>query len=223
MGLELRLAGLDFVGGVTDLILAELGRRSRESERLSIAGPNGVSLVGEAGLLRSPGFGLPMVGPASALVLCAFARAMFSIQLGCAFEGETFGESGFASALSIQLDLLGLQRFDGLPIGDVRPPSWSAVVLYVDATDLLRLWWRDGGPGLLLPPSCGRVARSGKLLLLEVGLEPGSWLLSRLSVLIGSSFGMLYELWSPPRPLRMLPLDSGLLRLVIGCALQRLL
>jgi hypothetical protein len=55
---------------------------------------------------------------------------MFSIQLGCAgLEGDALGESGLASALSIQLDLFGLNRFDGLPNGDLRPPSWSAEVL----------------------------------------------------------------------------------------------
>lgn len=49
---------------------------------------------------------------------------MFSIQLGCVdLVGDGFGESGFESALSIQEDLLGLHRFEGLPMGDVRPPS----------------------------------------------------------------------------------------------------
>lgn len=225
VGLELRLAGFVFVGGVTDLGLPALGRKSRESERLSKAGPKGVSFVGDPGRLLSLGLGLPMVGTASTLVLCAFARAIFSIQLGCdGFVGEIFGESGFARALSIQLDLFGLQRFDGLPIGDVSPPSRSAFVLYVDATDLLRLWWRDGMPGLLLLlPSCGRVARLARLLLLELGREFGSWLLSRLLVLMGSSLGMLYELWSPLMPLRVPLAEPGRLKPVIGCALQRLL
>jgi hypothetical protein len=129
-GLELRLLGLAFAGGVTDLILPASGRMSLESERLSKAGPNGVSLVGDEGLLRSLGFGLPKVGTTSVLVLCAFARAMFSIQLGCAGrEAASLGESGLARALSIQLDLFGLKRFEGLPKGDLIPPSSSALVL----------------------------------------------------------------------------------------------
>lgn len=129
-GLELRLLGLVFVGGVSDLMLPASGRMSRESERLSRAGPNGVSFVGDEGLLRSLGLGLPRVGTTSVLALCAFAFAMFSIQLGCAGrEAASLGESGLARALSIQLDLLGLKRFEGLPRGDLSPPSWSALVL----------------------------------------------------------------------------------------------
>jgi hypothetical protein len=96
---------------------------SRESERLSRAGPNGVSFVGDEGLLRSLGFGLPRVGTISVLALCAFAFAMFSIQLGCGREAVSFGESGLARALSIQLDLFGLNRFEGDPNGDLSPPS----------------------------------------------------------------------------------------------------
>jgi hypothetical protein len=194
VGLELRLLGFAFVGGVIDLVLPGLAsvRMSRESDLLSIAGPNGVSLVGDPGRLLSLGFGLPRVGTISALVLFAFARAMFSIQLGCAgLEGEAFGESGLANALSIQLDLFGLNRFEGLPKGDLRPPSWSAVVLYVDATDLLLLWLREGNVCLNDPSSCGRVTRVVRLLLLELGLEFGSWLLSRPLASIGSNFGML--------------------------------
>lgn len=132
VGLELRLEGLALVGGVTDLILPPpfSGRISRESERLSKAGPKGVSFVGELGLLRSIGFGLPSVDTTSALVLLAFARAIFSIQLGCVdFAGVNLGESGLARALSIQLDLFGLNRLEGLPRGDFRPPSMSALVL----------------------------------------------------------------------------------------------
>jgi hypothetical protein len=118
------------MGGVSDLVLPASGRMSLESERLSSAGPKGVSLVGEEGLLRSLGLGLPMVGTTSVLPLCAFARAMFSIQLGCAGrEAATLGESGFARALSIQLDLFGLNRFEGLPKGDFSPLSRSADVL----------------------------------------------------------------------------------------------
>jgi hypothetical protein len=129
-GLEVRLLGLAFVGGVTDLILPASGRMSLESERLSKAGPNGVSFVGDDGLLRSLGLGLPSVGTTSVLVLCAFARAMFSIQLGCAGrDAASLGESGLARALSIQLDLFGLNRLEGLPKGDFIPPSSSALVL----------------------------------------------------------------------------------------------
>lgn len=51
VGLELRPNGLAFVGGVTDRVLPVSGRISLESERLSKAGPNGVSLVGDEGLL----------------------------------------------------------------------------------------------------------------------------------------------------------------------------
>lgn len=129
VGLELRLKGFAFVGGVTDRVLPP-PTSARESDRLSRAGPKGVSLVGELGLLRSFGLGLPSVGTTSALVLLAFARAIFSIQLGCVdFAGVNLGESGLARALSIQLDLFGLNRLDGLPRGDLRPPSMSALVL----------------------------------------------------------------------------------------------
>lgn len=69
VGLELRLAGFAFVGGVMDLVLPVSARRSLDSGRFSSAGPNGVSFVGEEGLLRSLGFGLSTPGPASALVL----------------------------------------------------------------------------------------------------------------------------------------------------------
>jgi hypothetical protein len=122
-GLEPRLLGLAFAGGVSNLKLPTSGRMSRESERLSRAGPNGVSFVGDEGLLRSLGLGLPRVGTISVLALCAFAFAMFSIQLGCGREAVSFGESGLARALSIQLDLFGLNRFEGDPNGDLRPPS----------------------------------------------------------------------------------------------------
>jgi hypothetical protein len=124
-GLELRLLGLAFVGGVSDLMLPASGRMSRESDRLSRAGPKGVSFVGDDGLLRSLGLGLPRLGTTSVLALCAFARAMFSIQLGCAgLEAASLGDSGLvARALSIQLDLLGLNRFEGLPNGDLSAPS----------------------------------------------------------------------------------------------------
>ena len=131
-GLELRPLGLTIVCGGSDLMPPASGRMSRESERLRRAGPNGVSFVGDEGLLRSSGFGLPRVGTTSVLDLCAFARAIFSIQLGCAGRGAAgLGESGFASALSIHdlLDLFGLNRFEGLPSGDLSPPSSSALVL----------------------------------------------------------------------------------------------
>lgn len=68
-GLELRLLGLAFVGGVSDRKAPASGRMSRESERLSRAGPNGVSFVGDDGLLRSLGLGLPRVGTISVLAL----------------------------------------------------------------------------------------------------------------------------------------------------------
>lgn len=68
-------------------------------------------------------------------------------------------------------------------------------------------------PGLAVLLSCACVARSGRLLLLEVGLEAGlecaSWLLSRL-VSMGSSLGMLYDPCSPLRPLRALAVESCL-------------
>lgn len=225
VGLELRLLGFAFVGGVIDLVLARFTsvRMSRESDLLSRAGPNGVSFVGDAGRLLSFGFGLPRVGTISTLVLFAFARAMFSIQLGCAgLEGDAFGESGLANALSIQLDLFGLNRLDGLPRGDLRAPSWSAVVLYVDATDLLLLWLREGSVCLNDPSSCGRVTRVVRLLLLELGLEFGPWLFSLPLVSTGSSFGMLKDPWRPLSPLRVLAEESCLWSPPSGCALQRL-
>jgi hypothetical protein len=212
VGLELRLIGFAFVGGVIDLVLVRLGsvRKSRESDLLSMAGPNGVSFVGDAGRLLSLGFGLPRVGA-------------FSIQLGCAgLEGVAFGESGLANALSIQLDLFGLNRFDGLPKGDLRPPSRSAEVLYVEWTDLLLLWLREGNGCRTGASSCGRVTKVVRLLLLELGLEVGSWLLSRPLASIGSSLGMLYDPWRPLSPLRALAEESCLCSPPSGCALQRL-
>jgi len=144
VGLLDKLGGLLLVGGVTDLALLAGGPRSRESDRLSSAGPKGVLLVGDRGrpASGSADTGVPTSGVESPLLLCAFARAMFSIQLGWdVFVGDAgLGESGFASALSIQLDLFGLQRFEGLVGGEVAP-SWSALfVMYVEATDLLLLW-----------------------------------------------------------------------------------
>lgn len=64
--------------------------------------------------------------------------------------------------------------------------------------------------------SCGRDANAVKLLLLELGLELGSWLLSRLSSSTGSSFGMLYDPWSPPNPLRALAVEPCLLNPPVG-------
>lgn len=227
VGLELRPIGFAFVGGVIDRVLARLGsvRISRESDLLSMAGPNGVSFVGDAGRLLSLGFGLPRGGAMSTctLFLFAFARAIFSIQLGCAgLEGDALGESGLANALSIQLDLFGLNRFDGLPKGDLRPPSWSAEVLYVEWTDLLLLWLREGNVCLNDASSCVRVTKVVRLLLLELGLEFGSWLLSRPLASTGSSFGMLYDPWRPLSPLRALAEESCLCSPPSGCALQRL-
>lgn len=198
-----RLGGLLFVGGVIDLVLLEAGARSRESDRLSRAGPKGVLFVGDRGRpgSGSADTGVPTRGVESALPLCAFARAMFSIQLGCEFfVGDAgLGESGLASALSIQLDLFGLQRFDGLVGGEVAPSCSVLFVMYVEATDLLLLWWCDR-LGLAKPPSvrCDPCrARSGKLLLLEVGRDDGSLLPSLLPAPMGSSFGMLYEPCNP--------------------------
>lgn len=112
-------------GGVEDL---GIGARSRESERLSIPCPNGVVLVGELDLdLGVPGsdsLGVPIRGVESPLARSALALAMLAIQLGCVFFAALgFGESGLVSALSIQLDLVGLKRFEGLLGGDVAPSS----------------------------------------------------------------------------------------------------
>lgn len=67
------------------------------------------------------------------------------IHAGCC-DGAcwSFGDSGFLfSAFSNQLDLVGLQRFDGLG-GDVSSAcDWLS--LNVDATDLLRLWRGSAG------------------------------------------------------------------------------
>ena len=80
-----------------------------------------------------------MRGVDSALPRCAFAFARFSIQLGCALiEDVGLGDSGFVRALSIQLDLVGLKRLEGLAGGDVALSS-GVLTVYADATDLLRL------------------------------------------------------------------------------------
>lgn len=57
-------------------------------------------------------------GDESSLARLALAFARSAIQLGCAFfDGAGFGDSGFESDDSSQLDLLGLKRFEGL-LGD---------------------------------------------------------------------------------------------------------
>jgi len=61
------------------------------------------------------------------------------------------------------------------------------------------------------------------LLLLDVGREAGSSLPSLLLLPTGSSLGILYELGSPPRPLRALAVEFCRLRLAPGWALHRLL
>ena len=150
--------------------------------------------MGEPGLELSPSsfLGVPGRGVESALARSAFALAMFAIQLGCAFFAALgLGDSGRVSALSIQLDFVGLKRFEGLPGGEVAPSSPAA--LCEEKTDLLRPC-RDI-VGLVkvsyFSPPCVMV-RFVRLLLLEVGREDGSWLDSPLPG-VGSSFGMLYD------------------------------
>jgi hypothetical protein len=92
----------------------------------TLAGPNGVLLVGDRGrpVLSASSFctGVPVLGVRSTLSRCALARARSSIQLGALFfEGASLGLSGLANALSIQDVFVGLQRFDGLLGGEVAP------------------------------------------------------------------------------------------------------
>jgi hypothetical protein len=98
-------------------------------------------LVGDEGRESSSGsLGVPLLGVDSALARPAFAFARFAIQLGCAFVAELgLGDSARVSALSIQLDFVGLKRFEGLLGGDVADSSAFTVYDVRDATDLLRL------------------------------------------------------------------------------------
>ena len=116
---------------------------SLDSDLRSILCPNGVVFVDEDGLELSSGkVGVPILGVDSALALSAFAFAMLAIQLGWAFFADAdvgFGDSGRVSALSIQLDFVGLKRFDGLLGGEAASSSALTVYDVKDATDLLRL------------------------------------------------------------------------------------
>ena len=100
-----------------------------------------------------------------------------------------FGDSGFFSALSSQLDLVGLHRFDGLG-GDVSSSGSSCgffVGLNVEATDLLRLWYGRAG----LTNSCSSLSTASfvmvRLLELDPGRDEGSMELSLLRVLVRAS------------------------------------
>jgi hypothetical protein len=115
------------------------------------------SLLGDSDLRRLVGFSftsligedLPDVGsrgglwnglplPISTLPRCCLMRLISDIQAGWAGGGcFNLGDSGLFNALSNQLDLLGLHRFDGLG-GDVSS-GCSLGSLNVEATDLLRL------------------------------------------------------------------------------------
>lgn len=105
-----------------------------DSERFSMPCPN-IAFVGEDDLKPPSSSSFDGVSP---LTRCAFAFAMFVIQSGWLLRaGVGLGESGFVIELSSQLDFVGLQRLDGLEGGEMWPSS--AVVLYVEATDLLLL------------------------------------------------------------------------------------
>jgi hypothetical protein len=76
--------------------------------------------------------------PRSTLLRCCLMRLISAIHAGCAGGGcLSFGESGLLSALSNQLDLVGLHRFEGEG-GDVSSCG-SSFAWNDDATDLLRL------------------------------------------------------------------------------------
>jgi len=188
--------GVLIKGGV---LLLTPAAKLLELADLSRLGPNGALALftGEAG--RDPcspaGLGVPVRGVDSALARSAFALAIFTIQPGCAFRAVLgLGDSGFVKALSIQLDFVGLKRLVGLLGGDAAAGS-SAVVPYVEATDLLRLWCGNAGLTNTSSPSLCCV-RAVRLLLLEVGRDAGS-LLASLLLGVGSSLGMLRDPWRP--------------------------
>lgn len=108
-----------------------------------VAGLSCRSLMGEV-LPEPNGSAADAFLPRSTLLRCCLMRLISAIHAGCAGGGcLSLGESGLLSALSNQLDFVGLHRFEGLG-GDVSSCSCSRS-LYVEWTDLLRAWCGSAG------------------------------------------------------------------------------
>lgn len=108
----------------------------------NVGGENNVLGSGEAGLLIGAS-GVNFGGfSIDALMRCCFAFARSAIHEGCDGGGAAFGFSSFCEIFdSSQLDLVGLQRLEGLG-GDVRSPISSSPVSEIvrsDAIDFERL------------------------------------------------------------------------------------
>jgi hypothetical protein len=112
-----------------------------DSGRRRLTGLSCMSLIGDVRPeLDNSAKGLPL--PKSTLLRCCLMRLISAIHAGWA-GGACFGlgDSGLLSALSNQLDFVGLHRFEGLG-GDVSSCDASfslKVALKVDATDLALL------------------------------------------------------------------------------------
>jgi hypothetical protein len=129
-------------------------------------------------------------GVMSTLARFALAFARLVIQLGWEFfNGAGFvGESGLVRADSIQLDLLGLQRFDGLLPGDRMTPS--SFMLNVDATDLLRVCrWIERALESLAGLAVVVVVSSGSSSIVLLAL-PNTSLAVNAELCVGKSFGV---------------------------------
>lgn len=143
-----------------------------------LTGLNCTSLIGddlpEAVEKSAGGLCNGLTLPKSTLPRCCFIRLSSLIHAGCCGGACCgFGDSGLFSALSNQLDFVGLQRLEGLG-GDVSScGGWPS--LKVDAIDLLRLW--RGIAGLTNSGFCGLSAASLVVLAgpaLELGRDEGS-------------------------------------------------
>jgi len=112
------------------------------------------SFLGDSGLRRPTGFNcMSFIGdvrpdpvgspnelplPRSTLLRCCLMRLISAIHAGCA-GADCFGlgDSGLLSALSSQVDFVGLHRFEGL--GGEKSSCSASLSLKVDATDLALL------------------------------------------------------------------------------------
>jgi hypothetical protein len=196
------------------------------------------SFVFDGRLTVAEGSGEPAGGllsaaarPRSTLLRCCLILLISAIQAGCWGGGSLgFGESGLLSALSSQLDLVGLHRFEGLGGGEFSVDLLSSPNVVVEAavTDFPRVCC--GSAGFTNSPLELSVNSFVMVILLELdpGREFGSIELPRLKLLgLESNLGMLTEPGKPPKlaptPLRLLAVELCLLRPGAACALHLLL
>ena len=230
------ITGFDFGGGVA--VSAGLGGdESRGARSLpNVSAPK--SFVFGGRLTAAEGSGEPVGGllsatarPRSTLLRCCLILLISAIQAGCWGGGSLgFRESGLLSALSSQLDLVGLHRFEGLGGGEFSVDLLSSPNVVVEAavTDFPRLCC--GSAGFTNSPLELSVNSFVMVILLELdpGREFGSIELPRLKLLgLESNLGMFTELGKLPKlaptPLRLLAVEFCLLRPGVACALHLLL